>query len=242
MKLVEKCWAVATSILNLLTFSPFRYDGGNQVQQVPIFRENLPKGRGPIFKPPGRLRGDPVKFECNYTAMKGWRNCSTPGDRTCWLENPTKKLKFDINTDYETQAPIGITRYYTFNVSYAKKPLNLDGEDFVGGMVFNGDYPGPWIQACWGDTVEITVNVDKEFDMGTSVHWHGIRQLNTTHMDGVPGITQCPIPPGGQFVYRWKALQYGSSWYHSHYSLQYADGLLGPMVCSSLNVFSIWNC
>lgn len=28
---------------------------------------------------------------------------------------------------------------------------------------------------------------------GTSVHWHGIRQLNNNEMDGVPGVTQCPI-------------------------------------------------
>lgn len=64
---------------------------------------------------------------------------------------------------------------------------------------------------------------------GTAVHWHGIRQLNTMHMDGVPGITQCPIAPGDSFTYRFKARQYGSAWYHSHYSVQYADGLLGPL-------------
>lgn len=71
---------------------------------------------------------------------------------------------------------------------------------------------------------------------GTSIHWHGIRQLNTMHMDGVNGITQCPIAPGDSFTYNWTAIQYGSSWYHSHYSVQYADGALGPMV--SLNHLS----
>ena len=49
-------------------------------------------------------------------------------------------------------------------------------------------------------------------------------------MDGVNGITQCPIAPGQSFTYNWTALQYGSSWYHSHYSVQYADGALGPLV------------
>lgn len=49
-------------------------------------------------------------------------------------------------------------------------------------------------------------------------------------MDGVNGITQCPIAPGDTFTYNWTALQYGSSWYHSHYSVQYADGALGPLV------------
>jgi len=49
-------------------------------------------------------------------------------------------------------------------------------------------------------------------------------------MDGVPGVTQCPIPPGGSFTYTFTADLYGTSWYHSHYSAQYAGGLVGPMV------------
>ena len=65
---------------------------------------------------------------------------------------------------------------------------------------------------------------------GTSIHWHGLRQWNTMHMDGVNGLSQCPIAPGDSFNYTWDVMQYGSSWYHSHYSVQYADGLLGPLV------------
>lgn len=49
------------------------------------------------------------------------------------------------------------------------------------------------------------------------------------HMDGVNGITQCPIAPNDYFVYNFTVTQYGSSWYHSHYSVQYADGAAGPM-------------
>jgi hypothetical protein len=49
-------------------------------------------------------------------------------------------------------------------------------------------------------------------------------------MDGVNGLTQCPIAPDDSFNYTWRAMQYGSSWYHSHYSVQYADGAVGPMV------------
>ena len=64
---------------------------------------------------------------------------------------------------------------------------------------------------------------------GTTVHWHGIRQNGTLEMDGVNAVTQCPIAPGDHFTYRFKAIQYGTSWYHSHYSLQYGDGLVGPL-------------
>lgn len=35
---------------------------------------------------------------------------------------------------------------------------------------------------------------------------------------------------GSSFVYNFQADLYGTSWYHSHYSGQYAGGLLGPMI------------
>lgn len=31
-------------------------------------------------------------------------------------------------------------------------------------------------------------------------------------------------------TYEWRATQYGTSWYHSHYSLQAWNGVIGPMV------------
>ena len=42
-------------------------------------------------------------------------------------------------------------------------------------------------------------------------------------MDGIPGVQQCPIPSGKSFTYTFTADLYGTSWYHSHYSAQYAD-------------------
>lgn len=46
----------------------------------------------------------------------------------------------------------------------------------------------------------------------------------------MPGVTQCPIAPGETYTYKFKATQYGTSWYHSHFSLQNAFGLVGPIV------------
>lgn len=57
-------------------------------------------------------------------------------------------------------------------------------------------------------------------DNGTSIHFHGIRQNYTNDMDGVASVTQCPTPPGDSMTYTFKATQYGSSWYHSHFQLQ----------------------
>lgn len=53
---------------------------------------------------------------------------------------------------------------------------------------------------------------------------------NSDSSIGVPGITQCPIAPGETVTYRFKATQYGTSWYHSHLSLQASLGLAGPIV------------
>ena len=96
-------------------------------------------------------------------------------------------------------------------------------------QVFNGQYPGPPIIADWGDMIEVTV-INKLQGNGTSVHWHGFRQVGSNEMDGVNGITECPLAPGQSRVYRFRATEHGTSWYHSHYSVQYADGLLGPII------------
>ncbi|KKY23553.1 putative multicopper oxidase [Phaeomoniella chlamydospora] len=111
--------------------------------------------------------------------------------------------------------------------------MTLDGDGYKNpfGKVFNQSYPGPWIMACWGDDLEITVTNRLKYN-GTTIHWHGVRQYNSLYADGVNGVTQCPIagqPFNDSYTYRFKAMQYGTSWYHSHYALQYADGLLGPL-------------
>jgi FtsP/CotA-like multicopper oxidase with cupredoxin domain len=54
--------------------------------------------------------------------------------------------------------------------------------------------------------------------------------LHISRFDGVPTVSQCPIPPGANFTYKFRADTYGSSWYHAHFSAQYSAGLVGPMV------------
>ncbi|KAK0752999.1 multicopper oxidase-domain-containing protein [Schizothecium vesticola] len=240
MELWGRFWVLVTRLLSLTTLSVF--DGPDQSQTPmglavpaehlePVFVPSVGTNSkdGLRFRPPGHRQdnGDGSEFKCDYSAMEaaGWTNCSTP-DRSCWLVNKNTGERFDINTDYENKYPTGVRREYWLEVT--KSNITADGFTFAGATVFNGSYPGPWIQACWGDTVVIHVR-NSDPDRGTSIHWHGIRQLNSMHMDGVNGVTQCPIPPGSSFTYEWTAMQYGSSWYHSHYSDQYADGAVGPI-------------
>lgn len=67
-------------------------------------------------------------------------------------------------------------------------------------------------------------------DNGTSMHWHGIRQLNSPGSDGVNGISECALAPGETRTYTFICSQFGSSWYHSHYSSQYGMGVVGTIL------------
>ncbi|KAG1895893.1 laccase [Suillus fuscotomentosus] len=98
----------------------------------------------------------------------------------------------------------------------------------------DGIFPGPLIAAQKGDHFDIeVVNKLKDDSMFvlTSVHWHGIFQNRTNYADGVAFVTQCPITPNHSFLHSFSAPnQAGTYWYHSHYSVQYCDGLRGALV------------
>lgn len=78
--------------------------------------------------------------------------------------------------------------------------INGDGVLNPDGKVFNQTYPGPWLKACWGDTIKVTIKNSLKYN-GTTIHWHGIRQNGTMEMDGVNGVTQCPIAPQDNYTY-----------------------------------------
>ncbi|KAH7061698.1 Cupredoxin [Paraphoma chrysanthemicola] len=148
--------------------------------------------------------------------------CSNgPTTRDCWSAG------YNINNDPDTSFPPGgQIRSYVFNVG--RTTLNIAGVS-RSMLTINGQYPGPTINANWGDTIRVTVK-NTLTDNGTDIHWHGIRQLNTAIFDGTPGTTECPLAPGQQRDYIFRATQYGTSWYHSHFPAQYSDGVVGPIV------------
>ena len=61
-----------------------------------------------------------------------------------------------------------------------------------------------------------------------SMHWHGLEIPN--NMDGIPGISQDPIPPGGTFVYEFTLKQNGTFFYHSHMAMQEMMGPIGLFI------------
>lgn len=146
----------------------------------------------------------------------------SPTSRHCWG-------KYDVDTNYYEVIP-DTGRTVEYWLSAKEIPCAPDGYNRTC-MAFNGTIPGPTIVANWGDKVKVHVTNDMGPNgNGTSIHWHGVRMLNNMLNDGVPGVTQCPIAPGKSMTYEFKVSQYGSSWYHSHLSMQYADGLYGGII------------
>jgi FtsP/CotA-like multicopper oxidase with cupredoxin domain len=90
---------------------------------------------------------------------------------------------------------------------------------------YNGQSPGPTIEAVEGDRVRILVT--NHLPEPTTVHWHGLILPNG--MDGVTGLTQRPIQPGETFKYEFTLRQTGTYMYHPHYDdmTQIAMGMMG---------------
>ncbi|KAH8894494.1 hypothetical protein GQ53DRAFT_744682 [Thozetella sp. PMI_491] len=137
---------------------------------------------------------------------------------------PTEQ--FDLGRKFAV-ADKPMLREYVFNITRGTgAPDGLEKSM----ILVNGQSPGPLIEANTGDTIRVLVNNMMASD-STTIHWHGIDQRSSSWMDGVNGVTQCGIPPGESFTYEFNLTdQRGSFWYHSHVSVQYADGLYGPLI------------
>jgi manganese oxidase len=91
---------------------------------------------------------------------------------------------------------------------------------------FNGSAPGPTIQVNQGD--HIRVIFENHLPEPSSIHWHGLEdQIGD---DGMPGISQEPVKPGGRFVYEFDIHQTGTYFYHSHMAMQEMTGMLGGFI------------
>ena len=92
-----------------------------------------------------------------------------------------------------------------------------------------GSLPGPTLTARLGETLEVTLR-NRDITGGVTLHWHGLSVPNGE--DGVAGVTQNAVFPGDSFVYRFRAEQPGTFWYHTHQHGRegIARGLYGALV------------
>lgn len=97
----------------------------------------------------------------------------------------------------------------------------------VQAWAYNGQVPGPLIEAQAGDTLVVTLA--NRLREATTIHWHGIRL--PAAMDGTE-MTQRLIEPGETFEYRFELPDAGLFWYHPHANetVQMERGLYGALL------------
>jgi len=93
---------------------------------------------------------------------------------------------------------------------------------------YNGQSPGPTIEAVEGDRIRIFVT--NKLPEVTSVHWHGV--LLPSGMDGVTGLSQPPIGVSKTFMYEFVLQRPGTFMYHPHADemVQMAMGMMGLFI------------
>jgi FtsP/CotA-like multicopper oxidase with cupredoxin domain len=118
----------------------------------------------------------------------------------------------------------------TLSISVSMVRRTIAGHEMIM-LGYNGQYPGPLIQAPKDAT--IVVRVTNDIEMPTTIHWHGVRLDN--RFDGVPGVTQEAIERGSSFTYEVHVPDAGMYWYHPHVreDVQQDLGLFGNLLVTS---------
>ncbi|WP_186475564.1 copper resistance system multicopper oxidase [Psychrobacter sp. KCTC 72983] len=112
-----------------------------------------------------------------------------------------------------------------FDLYVSEKMITVNGKSSMATLI-NDSLPAPTLKMQEGDTV--TIRVHNQLNESTSIHWHGL--LVPFEMDGVPGISFDGIPAGSTFTYKFKLIQSGTYWYHSHTGFQEQTGMRGAIV------------
>jgi FtsP/CotA-like multicopper oxidase with cupredoxin domain len=115
----------------------------------------------------------------------------------------------------------------TVQAGVAPEAGHIDlGGPVVATWSYGGQVPGPEIRVRQGQILQaLLVN---RLPVETTVHWHGVAIRND--MDGVPGMTQAPVPAGREFTYGFTVAEPGTYWYHPHVGVQLDRGLYGPLI------------
>jgi FtsP/CotA-like multicopper oxidase with cupredoxin domain len=115
---------------------------------------------------------------------------------------------------------------YHMDVSVAQHEL-LEGVP-VEVLAYNGEVPGPLLQARVGDTMRMVVT--NNLNEATTIHWHGLRI--PVEMDGVVHGSVLAIEPGETFTYEFIVPDAGTYWYHPHVrsEVQIERGLHGMLI------------
>lgn len=115
----------------------------------------------------------------------------------------------------------------SFDLVLENRTINVTGRERPA-MAINGQVPGPVLRFSEGE--EVIINVANYLNEHTSIHWHGL--IIPSSQDGVPSVSDGfqGIPSGTTYQYRFRLIQAGTYWYHSHSASQEQSGIYGPII------------
>ncbi|MEV4140923.1 multicopper oxidase family protein [Dactylosporangium sp. NPDC049742] len=127
----------------------------------------------------------------------------------------------------DSPAPGGTVRRHILTAK--KATVRLPSGREIDAWTYDGEVPGPAITATKGDLIEVRLR-NADIEDGLTLHWHGYDV--PCGEDGAPGVTQPVVTPGAEFVYRFRADQVGTYWYHTHHAshIGVRKGLYGTLV------------
>ena len=96
-----------------------------------------------------------------------------------------------------------------FTLTARRGKVRLASGRTIDALTFNGKSPGPELRVRRGRLVEVTLK-NEDVDSGVTIHWHGVDVPNAE--DGVAGVTQDAVMPGGSHTYRFRPDQEGTLW------------------------------
>jgi FtsP/CotA-like multicopper oxidase with cupredoxin domain len=140
----------------------------------------------------------------------------------CSTTSTTTFATNDQNTDLTNAAPAIRYRLEASEIEWEIAPGRT-----VRGYGFNGQVPGPVLEAKQG--VPLEIEFTNRLPEPTVIHWHGLRI--PAAMDGTE-VVQRPVQPGETFIYRFTPPDAGTFWYHPHFNEteQLEKGLYGALI------------
>jgi FtsP/CotA-like multicopper oxidase with cupredoxin domain len=140
-------------------------------------------------------------------------------------EMKTDSVEGDVANQIQSKVNVLPGKTVRYDLYVKDTIVNFTGKN-KRGIAINGSIPAPALTFTEGDTAEIYLhNMLKE---ETSLHWHGVILPNQA--DGVPFLTTAKIGPGEVHLYKFKVVQNGTYWYHSHSALQEQSGMYGALI------------
>lgn len=137
---------------------------------------------------------------------------------TAFIRPPDQRVR-----DAEAARRPGRAREFTLTARAGQADL---GGPAVHTWMYGDAVPGAPIRVKAGEVVR--ARLVNRLPQQTTVHWHGLALRNDA--DGVPGVTQPPVEPGGEHVYEFTAAHPGTYWFHPHHGTQLDRGLYAPLV------------